>query len=45
MTFYISLEIYPEMFVTGCLCFLAAYLLEMRRVRKIRMNEAIKDIE
>lgn len=45
MTFYISPEIYPQMIGIGCVCFLAEYLLEMRRVRKIAMNEAIKDID
>lgn len=45
MSFYIAPEIYPEMFATGCICFLTAYLLEMRRVKRIPMNEAIKDIE
>ena len=45
LSFWISPEIYPQMVATGSICFLAAYLLEMRRVRKIAMNEAIKDIE
>lgn len=45
ISFSMSPEIYPQIIVTGCLCFLAAYLLEMRRVRKIAMNEAIKDME
>ena len=45
MSFYLDPMIYPEVIAIGCLCFLVAYLLEMRRVRKIAMNEAIKDIE
>lgn len=45
VSFFIAPEIYPEMAAIGCLCFLAAYLLEMRRIRRIAMNEAIKDIE
>ena len=45
LSFCLSPEVYFEMVATGCLCFLAAYLLEMRRVRKIPMNEAIKNME
>ncbi len=45
LSFSIAPEIYPEMFAIGCLCFLATYLLEMRRVRRIALNEAVKDVE
>lgn len=45
MTFIFDPIIYPQTIAIGCICFLAAYLLELRRVRKIPMNEAIKDIE
>ena len=45
MSFFIDPVIYPQIIAIGCGCFLAAYLLEMGRVRKIPMNEAIKDME
>ena len=45
LTFTVSPEIYFQITAIGCLCFLAAYLLEMRRIRCIAMNEAIKDME
>ena len=45
LSFYLDPMIYPQVIAIGCLCFLVAYLLEMRRVRKIAMNEAIKDME
>ena len=45
ITFYLDPMLYPEMIGIGVLCFLAAYVFEMRRVRRVAMNEAIKDIE
>ncbi len=45
ITFYIAPWVYPVMIVCGCISFLIAYSLEMRRIKKIPKSEAIKGIE
>ena len=45
LTFYLDPWLSPVLFVIGIACFMLVYLLEMRRIRAVPLNVAIKDIE
>ncbi len=45
LTFYIAPWIYPVMFLTGFICYVAVYFLQMKKIRKIPMGEALKNVE
>ena len=45
LTYYIAPEIYPEMVVAGILCYAVVYLVQTRKIRKIPMADALKNME
>ncbi len=45
LPYYIKPEIYGEMFVMGMLVYLAVALLQFRKIKKIPMDEALKNVE
>ncbi len=45
ITFYIGPEIYVKMFVMGFVTYLAVALLEYRRIRRVPMDAALKNVE
>lgn len=45
ITFYVDPKIYAEMFLMGTGTYLAVAMLEYRKIRKVPMDEALKNIE
>lgn len=45
LTYYIAPWIYPAMFVIGIVCYLIVYMIQMKRIRRIPMGRALKDME
>lgn len=45
LTYYIAPWIYPAMVATGAACYAVVYLVQMRRIRKIPLGEALKNME
>lgn len=45
ITFYVDPNIYLQMFALGLLTYLAVALIEFRRIRRIPMDEALKNVE
>jgi putative ABC transport system permease protein len=45
LTFYIAPWIYPAMLGIGVVCYLFVYLIQMKKIRKIPMAQALKDME
>ena len=45
LTYYIAPEIYPEMVIAGILCYAVVYLVQTRKIRKIPMADALKNME
>lgn len=43
--FYVSPTLFPEMFVIGILTYAVVAVIEYRKVRKISMEEALKNVE
>lgn len=45
LTFYIKPAIYPEMCIMGFLAYLLVAIMQFRRIKKIPMDEALKNVE
>lgn len=45
LTFYIAPWIYPSMLIIGIICYLVVHLILMRKVRKVPMTDALKNVE
>jgi len=45
LTFYVEPVIYPEMFLLGMAVYLVVALMQFRRIKKIPMEEALKNVE
>ena len=45
LTYYIAPWIYPAMVAIGAACYAVVYLVQMRRIRKIPLGEALKNME
>lgn len=45
LTFYIAPWIYPAMLAMGIVCYFIVHLIQMRRISKIPMSQALKDAE
>lgn len=45
LTYYIAPWIYPVMFVIGVVCYLLVHWLQLRKIRRIPMSQALKNIE
>jgi putative ABC transport system permease protein len=45
LTFYIAPWIYPAMLGIGVVCYLFVYLIQMKKIRKIPMAQALKEME
>ena len=44
-SFYVSPTLFPEMFAIGILTYAVVAVIEYRKVRKIPMEEALKNVE
>lgn len=45
LTYYIAPWIYPTMFVLGMICYLVVYLIQSRKIRRIPLSQALKNVE
>ena len=45
LTYYVAPWIYPAMVAIGAACYAVVYLVQMRRIRKIPLGEALKNME
>ena len=45
LTLYIAPDIYPKMFLMGMVAYLFVALLQLRKIRRIPMDEALKNVE
>lgn len=45
LTYYIAPWIYPTMFVLGMICYLAVYLIQSRKISRIPLSQALKNVE
>lgn len=45
LTLYIAPKIYVEMFVMGVICYVLVALLQFKKIKKIPMDEALKNVE
>lgn len=45
MTFYIAPWIYPALLGIGVVCYIVVHLLQMKKIRKIPMSQALKNME
>lgn len=45
LTYYVAPWIYPAMAATGAACYAAVYLVQIRRIRRIPLGEALKNME
>lgn len=45
LTYYIAPWIYPTMFVLGMLCYLVVYIIQSKKIRKIPLSQALKNVE
>ena len=45
LTLYIAPDIYPKMFLMGMTAYLFVALLQLRKIRRIPMDEALKNVE
>lgn len=45
LTYYIAPWIYPTMFVLGMICYLVVYLIQSRKISRIPLSQALKNVE
>ena len=45
LTYYVAPWIYPAMFIIGIVCYLIVYLVQIKKIGKISMSQALKDME
>ena len=45
LTYYIAPWIYPTMFALGMFCYLIVYMIQSRKIRKIPLAQALKNVE
>ena len=45
LTYYIAPWIYPTMFVLGMLCYLVVYIIQSKKIRRIPLSQALKNVE
>ena len=45
LTYYIAPWIHPAMIAIGIVCYLVVYMIQMKRIRRIPMGRALKDME
>lgn len=45
LTFYVAPWVYAVMFVTGIACYTVIHFIEMKRIRKIPLSVALKNME
>lgn len=45
LTFYIAPWIYPAMLATGIVCYAVVHMIQMRKIKKIPMSQALKNVE
>lgn len=45
LTYYIAPWVYAAVFVTGIVCYAVIYFIEMKRIRKISLSKALKNME
>ncbi len=45
MTFYVAPWIWPVMFATGAVCYLAVHIIQMKKIKKIPLSDALKNME
>ena len=45
LSLYIPPQIYVEMFIGGLIIYLLVAVIQMRRIKKVPMDQALKDVE
>ena len=45
LTYYVAPWVYPAMIAIGIVCYLVVYMIQMKRIRRIPMGRALKDME
>ena len=45
LTYYVAPWVYPAMIAIGIVCYLVVHMIQMKRIRRIPMGRALKDME
>ena len=45
LTYYVAPWVYPAMIAISIVCYLVVYMIQMKRIRRIPMGRALKDME